>query len=136
MGDYLKPLPHPDVYSIPFWEYVKKHEFRMQQCSNCGRIRYPPSPICDECLSEDYDWKELSGQGEIFSFVIFHKAYFKGFEDDMPYNVITVKLDEGPLFISNLKGVKNEDIKIGSRVRVVFEDVTDEYALPKFELIS
>ena len=35
--------------------------------------------------------------------------------------------------ISNLVHCRNEDIRIGMPVRVVFEDVTPEEVLPKFE---
>ena len=50
----------------------------------------------------------------------------------MPYAVVVVKLDEGAKMISNLVGVAPQDIRIGMRVEVVFEDVSDEVTLPKF----
>ena len=34
---------------------------------------------------------------------------------------------------TNLVNVETEDIKVGMRVQVVFDDVTDEFTLPKFE---
>ncbi len=42
------------------------------------------------------------GTGEIVSWVIFHRKYFDDFPP--PYNMIAVRLDEGPIVISNLVG--------------------------------
>ena len=51
----------------------------------------------------------------------------------MPYAVALVELDEGVKIYSNLVGVPREEIRIGMRVRAVFEQVTDEVTLVKFE---
>ena len=64
---------------------------------------------------------------------MFHRAYFKGFADDIPYAVALIELDEGVKIYSNLVGVPREQIRIGMRVRAVFEKVTDDVTLVKFE---
>ena len=43
-----------------------------------------------------------------------------------------IETEEGVRLISNLVQVAREDIEIGMAVEVVFEDVTDEFAIPKF----
>ena len=30
MTEYNKPLPAPTVETLPFWEYSKKHELRLE----------------------------------------------------------------------------------------------------------
>jgi uncharacterized OB-fold protein len=65
--------------------------------------------------------------------VIFHQRYYQGFKDDIPYNVIQVELEEGPRIISSLVGVQNEEITMGMPVEVIFEDITKEITLPKFQ---
>jgi hypothetical protein len=42
-----------------------------------------------------------------------------------------VRLDEGPLVVSNLIG-DDTMARVGARLRVVFERVSAEIALPKF----
>jgi uncharacterized OB-fold protein len=64
-----------------------------------------------------------------------HQKYFKAFEEELPYNIIQVELDEGPVLISNLVGVKNHEIFRNARVSVLFEEATDEIKIPKFQLI-
>ena len=65
----------------------------------------------------------------------FHRAYWPGFKDDLPYSVCLVRLAEGPLMVSNLVGGcgKCEDRRRGY---VVFEQATEEVTLPKFALVG
>jgi hypothetical protein len=64
--------------------------------------------------------------------VVFHQAYFRSFEADIPYNVVEVDLEEGPRVLANLLGAKGE-IHCGMPVEIVFDDVTDEVTLAKFK---
>jgi uncharacterized OB-fold protein len=62
--------------------------------------------------------------------VVFHQAYFRGFESELPYNVAEVELDEGPRPLTNLVGIFNEDIRAEMRVEIVFEEATAESRSP------
>jgi hypothetical protein len=66
------------------------------------------------------------------SWVIFHQSYFRGYDGDIPYNVAEVELDEGPRVLTNLIGVKNDEIRVGMPVEIVYDDVTNEITLAKF----
>ena len=63
---------------------------------------------------------------------MFHQAYFRGFESELPYNVAEVELDEGPRLLTNLVGIANADIRAGMPVEIVFERATEEITLAKF----
>ena len=134
MTNYEKPLPGPTLETQPFWDYCKKHELRMQKCPQCGHFRFPPSIVCPKCRSmNEAEWTKLSGRGKVFSFVIFHYLYNKAFAKDIPYIAAVIELEEGRRMMSNVTGCKVEDIKIDMPVEVYFEDITDEFALPKFK---
>ena len=135
-GAAPKPLPTVSDYNRPFWEGARRHELRMQRCNACRNAWAPNGPVCPHCFSDDYTWEKTSGRGKIASWVVFHKVYHPGFARDVPYSVALVELDEGPRIISNVVGVKNEDLKIGMPVEVVFEDINDEISLPKFRKIG
>ena len=132
MTDYRKPLPHITPDNRPFWEACRQHELRLPRCLECGYVWYPLGPLCPQCLSERFEWQRSSGRGKISSWVVFHKAYFPEFADDIPYAVVQVELDEGPRLTSNLVGVPNDGIKIGMPVEVVFDDVTPDITLHGF----
>jgi uncharacterized protein len=132
MAQYLKPLPTITPLNQPYWEGLKRHELRMQRCDGCGKVFYPPAPLCPHCWSRKCTWTRLSGRGRVSSWVVFHQAYFKGFEGEIPYNVAEVELDEGPRLMTNLVGVANDDIRAAMRVEIAYDDVTEELTLAKF----
>ena len=128
-----RPIRRLSVFDIPFWEHAKKHEFRLQQCSNCGKWRWPPAASCDSCLSEDYSWNMLSGEGKVKSWITFHRPYFP--ECPPPHHVVTVELKEGPFFVSNPVGFPVEELKLDLPVKVTWleaEDSSGEFSLPVF----
>ena len=130
----FKPVPTEDTH--PYWEHCAEHELRMQRCEECGHIRFPPSVLCPRCLSEESEWTRLSGRGRVWSWVVFHRAYYPGYAADVPYNTAIVELDEGPRMHSNIVDCENDDIHIGMPVEVVFERLDDELWLPKFRPIA
>ncbi|MGE5526141.1 MAG: Zn-ribbon domain-containing OB-fold protein [Rhodospirillaceae bacterium] len=136
MSEYMKPLPTITDENRPFWEGCKAGKLRMQQCGDCGHIRYPISHCCPKCLSYDFKWKDLSGRGEVFSYVVFYQLYNKAFEKDIPYNVALVQLEEGPRMYSNVVGVDNDAVKVGDKLEAVFDPVTPDVTIPRFKWVS
>jgi uncharacterized protein len=130
-----KPLPGIDEDNKPFWDYCKQHELRMQKCSRCGKLYYPPSAMCPHCMNMKSEWVKLSGKGKVFSFVVVRQAPSPAFAKDAPYVVAIIELEEGQRLTSNVIGCKPEDVKINMAVEVVFEDVTKDIAIPKFKPI-
>lgn len=132
MSDYLKPLPTPSIDSVPFWEGCRRHELLLQRCDACGHILHPPAPRCPECLGTSLTWTKLIGRGRVYSFVVYRRAYHPGFENELPYVVGLVDLDEGPRLISTIVGCDPQAVRCDMPVEVVFEDVTNEATLYKF----
>ena len=130
---YRKPLPRITALNRPFWEYARQSVFAVHVCDACGAAHMPKSPVCPTCLSSEQSWRPASGEGTLKSWVEFHRAYWDGFKDTLPYRVCLVRLAEGPLFISNLLGDPSQ-AKIGARLRVTFERATEEISLPSFVL--
>ena len=138
MAEYQKPLPRVSERTKEFWEGCKRHELRVQKCSDCGQYRFPPLFMCPKCNSVNAEWSKVSGKGKIYSFIIPHRAApgelpARGF--DYPYAVVLVELPDagGVRIASNMVDCDLNDIKIGMPVEVVFDDVTDEITLPKFK---
>lgn len=124
------PVPNPDNQG--FWDACRRGELRLQRCLGCGAWRHHPRPMCPACHSLDYEWALASGRGVVHTFTIVHRPTLPAFEDQLPYNVIVVRLEEGPLMVSNLVDSPAEAIRIDLPVEVVFEPLTDDIALPKF----
>lgn len=50
----------------------------------------------------------------------------QGYEDQKPYTVALVKLDEGPMVTAQLTDVDASDVKIGMRVEMVTRKLREE----------
>ena len=134
-GDlYNKPLPVIDPLTKPFWDNARQNQLAVQSCNACGHLHIPPTPVCPSCLSKDLIWKHVSGRGTLLSWVVFHRAYWPGFDADVPYQVCLVQLEEGPIVVSNLVATTDRDVEVGKPVRVIFDRVTEQLTLPKFIL--
>lgn len=131
--DYDKPLPKLNADSRPFWSGCKEHQLRFQKCNNCGHVRWPASIICPMCYSYDTDWIVASGRGKVFTFVVYHKAYHPGFQSDLPYVVAIVELEEGPHIFTNITACSPDQVRCDMPVEVTWEDITEEFSLPKFQ---
>jgi uncharacterized OB-fold protein len=136
------PLPLLDEDSAPFWEAALRGELVIQACSSCGALRHPPRPMCPRCRSLDSQWRPMSGNATVWSYVVPHPPLLPAFMPVAPYNVCIVALDEDPLIrlVGNLvagdgapiNSVDPATIEIGAPVRVVFDRVADDVALPRF----
>lgn len=135
MAEYAKPLPAPDLDSQPFWEGCRARELRAQRCRQCRQLRWPPQAFCPKCYSWDFEWTKLGETGTVYSFVVVHYVSIAAFQGDVPYVVAHITVDgtdERVRLTSNVIGCPWQDVRVGMPVRVVFEDVTPEFTLPKF----
>jgi uncharacterized protein len=126
------PAPVPNEENQPFWDALKRGELSLQACASCGAFQHPPRPMCSDCGSMERTWKQVSGRGTVYSFVVTNQAIHPAYEGFTPYATVLVELDEGPRMISNLTDVVIEDLAIGMPVQVVFEPLSDEITLPLF----
>jgi uncharacterized OB-fold protein len=91
-------------------------------------------PNCSRCLGTDITWAPVSGRGTVFSFIVYHQGWLPGYRDAVPYNVAIIELDEGVRIISNVTGIAPDDLRIGQRVAVVYEDVAPDVTIPRFRV--
>lgn len=129
-----KPRPTIDAVSRGFWENCRRGVLSVQRCDECGHQHYPGSPVCPNCLSSRQSWAPVSGRGTLVSWVRFHRAYWDSFRAELPYLVCLVRLEEGPLMLSNFAGETPDEPPIGASVEVAFEAVDEALSLPKFRI--
>jgi hypothetical protein len=120
------------IYDEPMWASVAERRMALQRCTGCGSFRYPPGPVCPDCLSMEYEWRPLAGRGTILSWVVFHRQYLDDYKP--PYNAVAVQLEEGPILMSNLIGREPEGSWIGKRVELCYEPGSGGSLLPKVRL--
>ena len=132
MSGYRKPLPRLDGPNRPFWEGARDGRLMLQRCLECGTWRFPAAPCCAACRSGRSEWRAASGRATLHSFCRFHKPYFDGFAEELPYTVIQVRLEEGVELFSSLVGLVDGRIVVGMKLRACFDRVTEAGTLVKF----
>ena len=124
------PVPTPETQH--YWDGAKAGELRLQRCTDCGHIYFPPRPFCPTCGSRAVEVFTASGRGRLFSYVINHLPS-PGFTP--PFAIAVVELEEGPRLMSNIVGCPQtpEALQIDMPLEVSFERLTDEITLPQFK---
>ena len=126
------PIPVPSIDNQAFWEACNRGELVIQHCPRCDVLRHPPRPMCPGCRSKELGWKKVSGLGTVYSYTVTHQAIHPSLRGRVPWTVIMVDLDEGVRMISHIVDCSAEDVRIGMRVEVVFEEVEAGVTLPYF----
>jgi len=131
-SDDMLPLPHPNGESRAFWDACADHRLTLARCTACDAVQFPPQNSCTACGGATGAPFEASGQGEVFTFTINHRAPGPAFAARAPYVIALVDLAEGPRLMLNVINCPPEDVTIGMPVRITFED-RGEMALPQAE---
>jgi len=128
-----RPAPRPDPESAPYWAATLEGRLLVQRCTSCGHHQLYGRAHCLACRGT-VEWVEASGRGTVYSFTVIRQNMSRSFRHLLPYVVALVDLDEGPRLMTNVVGCDPEAVRIGASVQVRFEPVSDEAAIPLFEL--
>ena len=122
-----------DPATAPFWEGTRQSKIVVQACAKCGYFRWPPGPLCTECLSSDFAWTEISQTGTLWSYAVYHRAMAPRFANDIPYTVALVELDDGPRMYGRLVA-NGKNIEPGVAVRAVFQEIGPGVTVVNWEI--
>jgi uncharacterized OB-fold protein len=86
--------PRMTAFTQHFWQALATGRFETTRCGDCDRLTFPPKPFCTHCWSKKMAWVALSGRGKLYSQTVVHAAPLV-FQDEIPYRVGIVDLDEG-----------------------------------------
>ena len=87
-------------------------------CPHCDSKIFPPRDICPDCGQEASQPYKFSGRGQVYSFTTVHNPP-AGHEENAPYTVALVHLDEGPMVTAQLTDVGDKAVEIGMPVEMV-----------------
>ncbi len=131
----MRPLPKLDADNRAFWTGGAEGELRLTRCADCGTFNHPPRPFCRNCLSENVAPEAVAGTGVVDTFTLNYQKWHPAME--VPFVIARVAIDGAPgvYLTTNIVGCPPDEVDIGDRVRVVFEQQDDVY-LPLFEKIE
>ncbi|NQV56961.1 MAG: Zn-ribbon domain-containing OB-fold protein [Rhodospirillales bacterium] len=128
-----RPLPVPTNFSQPFWDGAKNKKLMLQFCKDSGKYQFFPRPNSVYTGRRNVEWREASGDGEVYSFTITRRAPppFRGKE---PYVIGSIQLAEGPRIMAEIIGCDEGDVKIGAKVKIAWDEMNEDFNYPVFEL--
>jgi uncharacterized OB-fold protein len=140
MSDNAPARPLPDTRNAGkrYWEAAAKGVLLVPKCLECGSTFWHPRPRCPHCGSDRVDWIESSGNGTIHTFTVVRQSSDPYFKSKLPYAVAMVELaieqEQGPRIriMSNVIDCPLDTLHIGMPVAVVFEQVSEQVAIPLF----
>ncbi len=94
-------------------------------CPHCNAKIFPPRDVCPNCAGEAKTPYAFSGKGEVYSYTTIYDPP-EGFEENAPYTVAIVKLEEGPLVTAQLTDVSNDAVQIGMPVEMVTRKLRED----------
>lgn len=108
--------------AIPLtWRKIpERYRLLGTKCDTCNSVYFPQRTVCPKCRRKGkLTEMKFSGKGKIFSFTEV-SAPPAGFEDQVPYILAVIELDEGARLTAQIVDAHKKDVKIGSRVEQVF----------------
>jgi uncharacterized OB-fold protein len=117
---------------IPYWEAARRRELRFQRCTDCGRWRFPPGPLCPGCLSSGSEWARASGRARLLSWVVCHPPVLPAWQARTPYAVVLVECEEGVRTMGNVIGAGPEALRMDIPMLVDFAPSPDGDLVPQW----
>lgn len=101
-----------------FVDYLRDGKICGTKCKECGYVQFPPRAHCVRCLSNDFEWKELSGDCALVTYTKVD-ASPATFKDQAPYLLGLAEFSEGPkVFAWVDKAISEEQLTPGMKMKL------------------
>lgn len=117
-----------------YWAAAAREELAVQRCTACARYISLPEEECPDCAGTDLVFETVRGTGTIFTYSVVHRTFAPGFAERVPYVIAWIELDEpaGVRMFGNVLTDHVDEVEIGQRVEVVFEELPGFGRIPNF----
>lgn len=139
----VAPLLIDDPYADPtteaFWEGTRQHKLLAARCVECGTAQLHQPAYCFSCQSRDFAWEELPGTGTIYTYTVVRHPLRPDLYAAVPLVGAIIELDgtqgAGARIMGNVIDCDVDKVRIGDRVAVVFEKISETFTVPRFRLV-
>jgi uncharacterized OB-fold protein len=114
-----------------YFAAAKEHRLVVRTCQSCGRTLHLPRQHCYHCRSFDSYWKEVPGQGRLYSWTTVEHGVQPGY--DVPFTIVLVELDGLPevRLVGNLDG--RPQLEAGMAMQVRWDEIGEGVVIPNWE---
>jgi hypothetical protein len=117
-----KPMPEPTPVTKPFWDGLREHKVKIQYSPSAEAYIFYPRILAPGTLADDLEWREVSGAGTLYTFTVADRPTAPPWADALPQFLAIVELDEGPRLSTELVNADPDALRVGMRVKAVFND--------------
>jgi len=112
---------------VPKYSREIPQRFRLEaaECTDCGKIAFPPRRVCSKCSGKTFTPRNLSRQGKILSYTVIRVAA-EPFELETPFAVGIIETPEGGRLTAQIVDCDFSELSIGTRVRLVLRKIQKE----------
>jgi uncharacterized OB-fold protein len=103
----------------------QRYQLIGNRCLNCGTKFFPPRRVCTECRGTEFEPFQFSGKGALYSYTTLRQPP-AGFENQAPYSVGMIQLDEGPMVEAQLTDLNLDELEVGMRVEMVTRKLRED----------
>jgi len=125
--EYRLPSPINNPENTVFLEAAQNNQLVLKHCNACKVVHYYPRTICPHCGSDDTTWVNSDGVGEIYSYTVMRRGV------EVPFAMAYVRLQEGISLLTHLTNCDFDSIRVGQKVKVVFQETQDGQKTHLFE---
>ena len=128
-----RPIPPVTPDTEDWWNATRERRLMVQTCGICGHHQFYPRAICTSCGSDEVSLTEASGEGRIYSVTIVQRSPDPE-NFPAPYAVALIRLEEGPMLLSNIVGMGALTASCEACVTLAWEKLPDGRNLPIFQM--
>lgn len=112
-----------------FWrEQPQRYRLVASECQRCTRVHFPPRTVCPSCRRESLGKlapRQLTGVGKVLTWTEVRQPA-PGFENQTPYVMGIVELEEGCRVMSQIVDVDAQHIESGLAVEACFRKIRED----------
>lgn len=128
----MRPLPELTAENTAYWKGGADGALMIVFCDDCDHAIHPPQRVCSSCLSQNVSPRAVSGTGVVYTYTVNHQPWTP--DMSVPFALAVVDVDGAPgvRVTAEVVGMAAQDVAIGQRMRVRFQQVDDVW-LPEWE---
>lgn len=131
--DFRRPLPQPTLASAEFWASGADGVLRIAHCHTCARWTHPQHAICPHCRGRDFGMEPVSGRATVVGFTVNSQQWHPALPPPYVVAIVALQEDSAVRLTTDIVGCDPAEVRVGMRVRVRFEQASDDVWLPLFE---
>lgn len=109
-----------------YWREIP-NRFRLEasRCNGCGKVSFPPRPICPACRGTEREPTTLSWKGRVVTSTVVQVPPTE-FQMEAPFAVAIVETPEGARLMTQVVDCAPSEVLPGMEVRLVFRRIRAE----------